>query len=116
ARYIGKILAKQLIRQAAVAHLILRVFGIVGAHAAAQSVSDVRGGTAADFLNVILAVEQVRVNPLTPALEQAAVLVCRLAVPEGPRHLFASAKSAEIVNAAKRIGAIEFHVVGVVLN
>jgi hypothetical protein len=38
ARYIGKILAEQLIRQAAVAHLILRVFGIVGAHAAAQSV------------------------------------------------------------------------------
>jgi len=92
------------------------VFGILGAQGGAQRRCDLRGGDAAHLLHVVLAVEQVSVDPGAAFLEQAAVLAGRGALAHGARHLFGGAQRRQVVDAAHRVGTVELHVVGVVLH
>src|ERR1019366_7946371 len=112
----GHVLAHQLIQQAAGTHLVLRLLGVLGTHVAAQRGGDLVFRHAADLLRVVFAVEQIGVNPLAAALEEAAVFDCRSRVARGAGHLFTGAQRAQIIDAAHRVGAIELHVVGVVLH
>src|ERR1019366_3625874 len=111
----GHVLAHQLIQQAAGAHLVLRLLGVLGTHVAAQRGGNFVFGHAADLLGVVFTVEEIGVNPLAAVLEEAAVFGCRR-VAGGAGHLFSGAQRAQIIDAAHRVGAVELHVVGVVLH
>ena len=59
AGYIGQILPEQLVHQAPVAYLVLRMLRIVGPHSAPQSRSNLVGRKSANFLNIVLAIEEI---------------------------------------------------------
>src|SRR5579862_1545273 len=80
ARHRGKVLTHQLIDQATFTYLKLRILRVVGAHCTAQRGRNLAFGPSAYFLHEILAIEEIRVDPLTAVLEQTVVLIRRRGV------------------------------------
>src|ERR1035441_6620485 len=95
------------------------IFGSLGVgrtHIAGQVGRDLLLGDAADFLHVEFAIKEVGVDPLAAAFEQRTILRRAGSVAGRPRHLLAGPQRAQIEDAALRVGAVELHVVGVVLH
>ena len=68
------------------------------------------------LLHVVLAVEQLRVDPRAARLEEPPRLLPHLVVAHDARHFLDGAERAEIVDAAERVRPVELDVVGVVLR
>ena len=66
------VLADELIDQAALAHLIVRMRGVVGTHRVQQCVWNGVSALSAHLLDVVFAVEQVLIDPGAARVEQSA--------------------------------------------
>ncbi len=109
-------LTYQLVDQAAVTQLIVRLSEIFGSHAHQQGRGD--GGFARrrhDVLDIVASVEEVAVGPMAAMLEQTRTLGRKSALAKMLRHSFSRPQSAEVPDLHLRIGPVIFHVHGVVL-
>ena len=93
-RDLGLVLAHELIDEAAGAHLVLGTLGVVGAHRVQQRVGNARARPPLDLLHVVLAVEQVRVDPRPARLEQPPRLARASASSSIARAISSTARSA----------------------
>ncbi len=112
----GEILPHQLIEQAAITDLEFGLLRIFRAHIADGGRGDLVFGDAAHLLNIVVAVEEVRIDPLAAGGEELVIIVSGVGIAEGMGHLFGGAQRAQVIDAAERIRSVEFDVVGVVLD
>lgn len=105
-----------MIDEAAFADLEIGVFGVVRAHIATEGFCDLVIVERADLLFVVLAVEEIGVDPLTSGGEQTPAFDGEIRVADDAGHFLTGTESAEIVDTAEGIGTVEFDVVGIVLD
>ncbi len=96
--------------------MIFGMFGIIGTHVAAKVIGNLGVLERTDLLFVVFAVEEIGVDPLTAAKEEAPAFGGEIWFVHHASHFFASAKGGQIINATERIRAIEFDVVCIVLD
>ena len=116
AGYGGHLLADELIGETAVAELVVGVHGVACAGAVEQAAGDLIARNAAHLLDVVLAVEEMGVDPAAAFVGHAGALCGEVGLVHGLRHLGHGAQGGQVPGGAHGVGAVELDVVGVVLD
>src|ERR1039458_8012229 len=95
-----EVLADELVGEAATAYLVLGRLGILCPHVAAQIWRDIVLLEAGDFLDVILAIEQIGINPMLTLVRKPKVLLRRGGIANRAGHRGTGSQSAEVIDSA----------------
>ena len=112
----GIILTYQLIHEATILNLMIGPFTVPCSTAGFENRIDVTGWYGSNDLAIILAVEQVGVDPSRAFFEQCRTVFGKVMFAESVGHLLGGLQSGEVPATALWVGSVEFAIVGIVLD